>query len=62
MQIHATANLILTVPRPVKEDSVDKIMLATEQQINNRAGLVIMPGTKTQVGIRIHVLKGKEVK
>lgn len=61
MQIHATANLILTVPRPLKEDPIDKIMLMAEQEINKRQGFV-MPETKTQVGIRIHVLRGEEVK
>ena len=62
MKIHATANLILTVPRPVKEDSVENIMLIAEQHINNVAATFTMPETKTQVGIRIHVQKGKEVK
>ena len=61
MQIHATANLILTVPRPVKEDSIDKVMLEAEQEINRKQGFV-MPGTKTQVGIRIHVQKSEKVK
>ena len=54
MQIHATANLILTVPRPLKEDSIDKIMLMAEQEINKN-DCFVMAETKTQVGIRIHV-------
>ena len=60
MKIEVEAKLILTIPRPVKENSVDKILLEAEQEINCRQGF-IMPETKTQVGIRIHIQKGKEV-
>lgn len=62
MKIHVTANLILTVPEPKKGESVEDIMLLTEQHINDVAAIFTMPETKTKVGIRIHVQKGKEIK
>lgn len=62
MQIHVTANLILTVPSPRKNESVEDIMLAAEQHINDVAAGFTRLGTKTQVGVRIHILKGEEMK
>jgi len=61
MRIEVKAKLILTVPEPKQDESAEDIVLAVEQQINDRAALVVMPKTKTKVGVRIHV-DGKEPK
>jgi len=61
MQIHATANLILTAPRSVKADTLEKVMLEAEQEINRNQSF-IMPETKTQVGVRIHIQRGEVFK
>lgn len=56
MRIEVEAKLILTIPMyPEKGESKDDIMLAAEQHINEKAALLVMPATKTKVGIRIHV-------
>ena len=62
MQIKAKANLILTVPNPKKGESVSTIILLAEQHINTKKAYFIVPGTRTKVGIRIHVQEGKQVR
>lgn len=62
MQIKVKAELILTVLELKKNESAKDIALAAEQQINDKAGLVVMPKTKTKVGIRIHVKKARIMK
>lgn len=55
MRIEVKAKLILTVPEPKQNEFAGDFVLAAEQQINDKAALVVMPKTKTKVGIRIHV-------
>lgn len=62
MQIKAKANLILTIPNPKKDESVDEILLLAEQHINTKAAYFIIPNSRTKVGIRVHVKEGKQVR
>lgn len=55
MKIEAKAKLILTVPEPKQHEFAGDIVLAVEQGINKHVGLMIMPKTKTKVGVRIHI-------
>ncbi len=57
MRIEVQAKLILTVPNPKKEEfaGAADIVLAAEQEINQRMARFYMPKTETQVGIRIHI-------
>ena len=62
MRIKVKAELTLNVPSPKEGESVGAIMLMAEQNINRRCQRFIMPKTKTQVGTRIHVFEGKQIK
>lgn len=54
MKIVTHAKIILTVPMPAKDETPEDIVLTVERRINEH-GLMLMPKTKTRVGIRIHV-------
>ena len=55
MKIEVEAKLILTVPEPKENEFAGDIVLAIEQGINKHSAIMIMPKTKTKVGVRIHV-------
>lgn len=55
MKIETKAKLILTVPELKQNDDAMDIMLAAEMHINDVAAVFVMPKTKAQVGIRLHV-------
>jgi len=59
MKIEVEAKLILTVPNPQKR-TAGEIVLAAENHINVNAGLLLMLGGETKVGIRIHTKSYKE--
>ena len=55
MRIEVEAKLILTIPEPKGNEFAGDIVLAVEQGINKYLALMIMPKTKTEVGVRIHI-------
>jgi len=61
MKIEVKAKLILTVPKPKQSEFAGDIVLAVEQGINKYVAFMIMPRTKTKVGVRIH-MSGKAPK
>jgi len=62
MRIEVQAKLILTIPNPKTGESIGDAMLMAEQTINQRCQLFVIPKTKTQVGIRMHVEVGRQIK
>ena len=62
MRIEVKAKLILTVPNPKKGESIGAIMLNAETHINHKIQMFTTIETKTKVGVRIHVLEGKEIR
>ncbi len=54
MKIEVDAKILLTIPRPAEEETPEDFALKVEQHLNGLQQFV-MPGSKTQIGIRVHI-------
>lgn len=48
------AKVIITVPNPKDDESIESIILKVEHELNEMA-VFEMPVTKTKIGIRVHL-------
>lgn len=62
MIVKVKAELILNIPNPKTKDSVGRLMIMAEQNINTRCQYFLMPETRTRVGTRVHIKERKRIR